>query len=420
MSNTTAKHFRLEEACNCSSQTPRDCVSGEAAVPQENGPDRKCSAVSLGAELHEVKFGDARLDKLINLNELFGKMILTATENKQLLRDEIARYLTSQKDDDSSFYRLMFLRCLEKYLDSGIEFKDRAEISEFYRNTILQTTEEVPWFVGLMQSYIHLKTDTPFKSAGDTSQKAGLAGILVSLFNERRFTELCLRAIRRFTVFPYRTIVVNNSDVDMQDFRNLVFEERLADGWFDSGTNSHAKGLQRSLSLVAEFRYIATLDNDAVVLKKGWLSELIKRLNQAGAALIGPQTFPGSNTVKGFPIHPCCMVIDQTRIGSKFQLNFLYQWPCDVGQLLTWDCLAHGIPIVKVSHDLDGNYATGSSLINKSVRHYWYASRILGLDDETLIDGWQVRLIREKLEKAYGSAELNDIRKYRVPQSRPT
>jgi hypothetical protein len=103
------------------------------------------------------------------------------------------------------------------------------------------------------------------------------------------------------------------------------------------------------------------------------------------------------------------MVIDKERIGSRFEINFACKWPFDVGHLLTWDCFAHGIPVVKVSHEVDANYATGSSLINKSVRHYWYVSRISGLKDNDIIDGRKVGTIREKLNRAYRLAKLNQI-----------
>jgi hypothetical protein len=113
------------------------------------------------------------------------------------------------------------------------------------------------------------------------------------------------------------------------------------------------------------------------------------------------------------------MVIDQKRIGSRFEINFAGKWPFDTGLLLTWDCLAYGIPIVKISHEVDGNYATSSSLINKSVRHHWYTSRISGLEDNALIDGRKVGPIREKLNRAYRSAKRSQIRDYHIPKKSP-
>ena len=114
------------------------------------------------------------------------------------------------------------------------------------------------------------------------------------------------------------------------------------------------------------------------------------------------------------------MVIDKERIGTKFQIDFSYTWPFDVGGLITWDCLAHSIPMVKVPHEVDGNYMTGTSLINKSVRHYWYTSRVIGRDDEILAfddtntDYYKVKVLRQKLDKAYDSAELREIKKYHM------
>ena len=313
-----------------------------------------------------------------------------------------------------------------------------AQCSDFYRNVTLpappcllshtakgvaqaQVPEvmEVPWFVGIVLSVPHL-SDCPDLVRHNPTDWQQSAAILVSVYNETRFTELCFKAVRKFTNFPCRLIAVNNSTIDMQDFEKSMLQKGLVDEWFDSGCASHADGLQKSLAGIRTFRYIATLDSDAIVIKKGWLTEFVDRLNHENAGLIGPQTSPGSKpSTKGYAIHPCSMVIDQERIGSRFEINFAGKWPFDVGYLLTWDCLAFGIPIVKVSHEIDKSYTTGSSLINKSVRHYWYTSRILGLEGDNLIDGCKVKTIREKLDMAYNSTELSQIREFHIPEKSP-
>ena len=336
-------------------------------------------------------------------------------KNRQLFEDEI-KHIDFTITDDCNVYKLLFLKSVKGYLDSGLEFNNITQCNDFYRSVTLGQLTEVPWFVGIFLSVPHLN-DSPDLVRHTPTNRQQSAAILVSVYNETRFTELCFKAVRKFTDFPYRLIAVNNSTIDMQHFKRSMLDKGLIDEWFDSGCTSHADGLQKSLAGARTFRYITTLDSDAIVLKKGWLTEFIERLNHENAGLIGPQTFPGSNpSTKRYAIHPCCMVIDQKRIGSKFEINFAGKWPFDVGHLLTWDCLAFDIPIVKVSHEVDGGYATGSSLVNKSVRHYWYTSRILGLKDDALIDGCKVGLIRNKINRAYNSAELSQILEYRIPE----
>jgi hypothetical protein len=160
---------------------------------------------------------------------------------------------------------------------------------------------------------------------------------------------------------------------------------------------------------VRDFRYLCTLDNDAIALRKGWLEDMLQILKDHNAGIAGPKTFPWSNIIKAVGIHPCCMLLDQQLLAGKFQIDFCNQWPWDVGHLLTWDCLAHSIPIAYVSHDVTKDQAVGSSLINNSVRHFWYASRILKLPDDETIDGIPVGLIRAKLREGLRSQEIKSI-----------
>ena len=357
------------------------------------------------------------INLLTNSAACIADIFLAANKNRLLFEDGI-KHLDLTKKDDYNVYKPLFLKSVKGYLNSGLEFNNVEQCSEFYRNVTLGQVTDVPWFVGILLSVPHLSDNPDLVRHAPTDLQQS-AAILVSVYNETRFTELCFKAVRKFTNFHYRLIAVNNSTIDMQHFKRSMLQQGLIDEWFDSGCTSHAEGLQKSLARAKTFRYIATLDSDAIVLKKGWLREFVARLNRENAALIGPQTFPGSNPpIKGYAIHPCCMVIDQKRIDSKFEINFAHKWPFDVGHLLTWDCLAHGIPIVKISHEIDGNYATGCSFINNSVRHYWYTSRIAGLEDDALIDGSKVEPIRKKLDKAYSSPELTRIRNY-IHQTEP-
>jgi hypothetical protein len=370
------------------------------------------------SQQQKKQMNDRFINKLIHLvteSAAYTVDVLFAASRNRLLLEEGIKCIDFTKTDKRNFYKLLFIKSIKGYLDSGIEINDPQQYADFYHKVELKELTEVPWFVGILLSILHL-SDEPGLPQPDMMVWRQSAAILVSLYNETRFSELCFKAVRKYTNFPYHLVAINNSTLDMQDFKKSILEQNLVDEWFDSGCTSHAGGLQNALDRVKTFRYIVTLDNDSIVLKEGWLTELVTRLKHENAGLIGPQTFPKSNpSVKGYAVHPCCMVIDRQRIGSKFEINFTGHWPFDVGHLVTWECLAHGIPIVKVSHEVNKTYTTGSSLVNKSVRHFWYCSRMFGFKDEDFFEGHKVSDIRKKLDLAYHSDELRKIREFHMP-----
>jgi hypothetical protein len=354
------------------------------------------------------------LDKLVKLltdsSVAVHDIFFAADRNKTLFEDGLKK-LNLDKTDKSDFYKILFLKSVKGYLDSGLRFENEGHCVSFYSSVRFQQVPPVPWYVGVILSVPHLN-DNPDFFRLNLAQLRPLCAILVSVYNETRFTELCFKAIRKFTTFPYYLIAVNNSTIDMQRFKESMLRQNLIDRWFDSGCTAHDKGLQSALKITAQFRYIATLDCDAIVIKQNWLTEFIDRLARENAALIGPETFPASNNIKGFGIHPSCMVIDRLPIDDKFQITFNRSWPCDTGHLLTWDCLAHGIPIVKVSHEGDTDRAMNPSLINKSVQHYWCASTTDDFNDDDLLYRHKVAVIRQRLDQVYNSRELSVIRQY--------
>jgi hypothetical protein len=237
--------------------------------------------------------------------------------------------------------------------------------------------------------------------------------ILVTLFNETRFAEFVFRSIGNLCGYPNYIMAVNNSNHDISKFRRKLLQQGLIDHWLDTGVIEHGEGLQQGFERVRAFRYIATIDSDAVGLKEGWLATLINLLKNSCAGLVGPMRSGADCEILASVIHPCCMVIDQNRIQGKFPIDFRANWPFwDAGGLLSWGCLLYGIPTIKVSHEYSVRKDTsaGSSLVNDSVRHYWYVSRIFSLSDEEVLDGALVKDIRQRLEKEYNSNELTDIR----------
>ncbi len=104
----------------------------------------------------------------------------------------------------------------------------------------------------------------------------GLASIIIPCFNQRLFSELCLRALFRHTRGPWELIVVDNGSTD--DTAPYLAGVQVAapvpvtiirnaqNLGFPAGVN---QGLQ-----TARGKYLVLLNNDAVV-NDGWLNQLI-------------------------------------------------------------------------------------------------------------------------------------------------
>jgi len=354
------------------------------------------------------RFDDAKIDSLIHLNEPIGQIILSALNHRDEIAQVINNYLAEPQR--GTFYGRLFLQSLRDCLNFPPFFAvtDISHIQKFYQDVQIENLDKVPWYVALLQSFWHLNHDKKDYQIPPCTRTDKVA-VLVSVFNECTFTEVCLKALRKFSGPIAHIVAINNSTDDISAFKKRVIQHKLADVWLESGCTAHAEGLNRTLTYVQDFRYLCTLDNDAIALRPGWLEEMLQILKDNNAGIAGPRTFPGSNIIKAVGIHPCCMVIDQQALAGKFQMDFCNQWPWDVGHLLTWDCLAHSIPVTYVSHDITKDQAVGSSLINNSVRHFWYASRILKLRDDETIDGIRVGLIRAKLQEGLQSQEIKSI-----------
>jgi hypothetical protein len=356
-----------------------------------------------------LQFDCAEIDSFIHLNESVGNIILSAIKHREVVAQAIEHYLA--EPGRGTFYGRQFLQSLRECLKSPrfFEIDDIRQVVLFYQqNASVDNLDKVPWHLGLLQSLRHLNHDKEDYQIPPCTRMDKVA-VLVSVFNECAFTEVCLKALRKYSGSIAHVVVINNSTDDISAFKRLVVERKLADVWIDSGCHTHAEGLNRVLPYVRDFRYLCMLDSDAIALRQGWLEEMVQILKDRNAGIAGPQTFPGSNSIKGVGIHPCCMAIDQWVLAGKFQIDFFNQWPWDVGHLLTWDCIVHSIPIVCLSHDITKDYAIGSSLVNKSVRHFWYSSRILKLSDDEIIDGVRVGLIRAKLQEGLQSQEIKSI-----------
>ena len=93
-------------------------------------------------------------------------------------------------------YGLMFARSLKAYLSEGLDFQNIAQISAYYKyEVVVENPFEhgIPWQVGLLQSIWHLSTDTPERQLKTDIHRQNKAAILVSLYNETKFSRLCFK-----------------------------------------------------------------------------------------------------------------------------------------------------------------------------------------------------------------------------------
>lgn len=368
------------------------------------------SSAVFAPDVDELKF--SRLGAVVELVcscKYVQDVFLLANGMESRLRADLERYFSSAKAAKVHIYQHMFLEGLGRYLDSSTRLTSYEQIRDFAGK--VQVAEGVPWFVGLLQSLWRFRKDGLDHIEKPSRSRQEAVGILVCIYNETRFAELCLKSIRKYTQWPHYIVAVNNSTANVQEFRDYVIKQGLVDEWFDSGHTHHGQGLQSALAKVERFRYIATIDGDAIGLKEYWLDELVERLKGEAAGLIGPERNPAYRSIIGYVVQPSCMVIDQDVAASKFEIDFRSQWPFwDVAGLVTWDCLAHNIPIIKVEQEEEP--AGGAQVINKSVKHYRFASRITGHNDEEVIDGQKVKDIRERLHKEYNHPELQEVRRF--------
>jgi len=120
----------------------------------------------------------------------------------------------------------------------------------------------------------------------------GKATICVANYKTLDFTRLCLRGIRKFTRYPYETIVVDNNSQD----ESLAYLKSL--GWIrlierrpgaaePGGGFAHAAALDLGLNN-CNTEFFISMHSDTFVKKDNWLTDLIGRSdNDENIACVG-------------------------------------------------------------------------------------------------------------------------------------
>ncbi len=113
----------------------------------------------------------------------------------------------------------------------------------------------------------------------DSQLEPGKVTICIVNYRTEELTRICLRAIRKFTKYPHRVIVVDN---DSQD-RSLKYLRKL--DWITliersgedirSGSWAHGSALDKGLA-ACNTEFFLAMHSDTIVHKEGWLGELVE------------------------------------------------------------------------------------------------------------------------------------------------
>jgi hypothetical protein len=121
-----------------------------------------------------------------------------------------------------------------------------------------------------------------------TGLTVGKATLCIVNYRTLELTRLCLRSVRRYTDYPNETLVIDNgsSDASLDYLRGLpwiTLVERHPAVPDASGAHAHGAALDLGLSL-CRTEYFVAMHSDAVVLSRGWLSELTGYLRRSAKA----------------------------------------------------------------------------------------------------------------------------------------
>ncbi len=122
-------------------------------------------------------------------------------------------------------------------------------------------------------------------------QSAPLASIIIVTYNNLALSKLCLESVLRNTEYPHFEIIVvdNNSKDDTPNYlRQLAELEPSVKVILNDVNYGFAKANNQGIEL-STGEYIVLLNNDAIV-PPGWLSRLLRHLDDTQVGMVGPVT----------------------------------------------------------------------------------------------------------------------------------
>lgn len=126
----------------------------------------------------------------------------------------------------------------------------------------------------------------------------------------RRFPwiDLCLRQIARFTSTPHTVHVWDNADLPEHNAILAAHPDVVVHRSRRGRALPHGQALDRLLRRVPnQVEYVVTMDTDAFPVRRGWLPNLLGRL-QNGAALAGIWRDEMAPDIEPF-VHPSCLAV---------------------------------------------------------------------------------------------------------------
>ncbi len=117
------------------------------------------------------------------------------------------------------------------------------------------------------------------------------ASIIIVTYNNLALTRLCLQSVFENTEYPnYEVIVIDNDSADgtPEYLRQLAEREPALKLILNDGNKGFAKANNQGIE-IAEGDYLVLLNNDTIV-PRGWLSRLLRHLDDSEIGLVGPMT----------------------------------------------------------------------------------------------------------------------------------
>lgn len=199
--------------------------------------------------------------------------------------------------------------------------------------------------------------------------------IIAANVNSPEWAELFVKSIRKFTMIPYETIIVDNGSNES----NLAWLRRQPDiVLIENGENrGHGVAMDQG-TLRASGEYVCVLDIDAHVQHGGWANDLI------GLYRADPLTkLVGCIGPTHKPLHPPLFFFERAFILTN-DLSFAYQpkkdsRSTDTAQLVYWQILDLGYKVERLEKGAkvyEGFVGDEIWIAGRpSIAHMWYGTR---------------------------------------------